>query len=258
MTTEEQIRKMYEGRLNSQKTQLQDDYNKAVTNLDAQKQQNQETTDANLNRTAVEANKRAMNDAEYYAASGLTSGARAQARMARDNQVAADMATIRAAQQAADADIERERGLLAKEYDTAIRKAQSDNDMELAEALYKQAQADEERLTAKQKADNDRALDAAKLLAEELGDYTSLGKLYGWTPEQIASLNKLYMQNPVEPVEPEIYNHHNESFVEIPERGRVSYSELKELVDKGLVEEAVVNGKIVYTWLGGYDPYAML
>ena len=197
MNTEEQIRKMYEGKLNSQKTQIQADYDKAVTNLDAQKQKNQETTDAKLNRTAVEANKRAMNDAEYYAASGLTSGARAQARMARDNQVAADMATIRAAQQAADADIERERGLLAKEYDTAIRKAQSDNDMNLAEALYKQAQADEERLTAKQKADNDLALEAAKLLADELGDYTSLGKLYGWTPEQIASLNKLYMQGSV-------------------------------------------------------------
>ena len=181
-TTEDQIKQMYEAQLKSQNEQLTNDYNAAASNLDAQKQQNQQATDANLNRTAVEAQKRALNDEEYYAAAGLTSGARAQAKMARDNQLASDLATIRAAQQAADADAERQRGLLAQEYDSAIRKAQADNDLALAQELYKQAVADEERLRTEQK-------EAAQLLAKNTGDYSLYGQLYGLTPEQIAKLN---------------------------------------------------------------------
>ena len=48
--------------------------------------------------------------------------------------------------------IERERGLLAKEYAAAIRQAQADNDIARAEALYEQAQREEERLLAQQEA----------------------------------------------------------------------------------------------------------
>lgn len=185
MASEEQIRKMYESSLGAQKNKLQADYESAATDLDVQKEKNQQTTDANLRQTAAEAKQRTMNDTEYYAAAGLTSGAKAQARMARDNQLAADLAAIRAAQQAADADIERRRGLLAKEYNNEIRQAQANNDLALAEALYEQARSDEEQMRTSQ-------LASAKMLAEELGDYTELGRYYNWSPEVIEYLNELY------------------------------------------------------------------
>lgn len=185
MASEEQIRKMYESSLGAQKNKLQADYESAATDLDVQKEKNQQATDANLRQPAAEAKQRTMNDTEYYAAAGLTSGAKAQARMARDNQLAADLATIRAAQQAADADIERRRGLLAKEYNNEIRQAQENNDLALAEALYDQARYDEEQMRTGQ-------LASAKMLAEELGDYTELGRYYNWSPEVIEYLNELY------------------------------------------------------------------
>ena len=184
MTTEEQIKKMYEGQLNSQKEQLATDYQNAISNLDTQKETAQKKTDENLNRTAVEAQKAAVSNEEYYNASGLSSGAKAQARLSQENQALANMTAIRTAQQEADAQIERSRGLLAKEYESAIRKAQADNDLELAKALYEEAQRQEEKLRAEQEA-------AASIMAQG-GDYSRYGELYGLTADEIAKLNKTY------------------------------------------------------------------
>lgn len=184
MTTEEQIKKMYEGQLNSQKEQLATDYQNAISNLDTQKEIAQKQTDENLNRTAVEAQKAAVSNEEYYNASGLSSGAKAQARLSQENQALANMTAIRTAQQEADAQIERSRGLLAKEYESAIRKAQADNDLELAKALYEEAQRQEEKLRAEQEA-------AASIMAQG-GDYSRYGELYGLSGDEIAKLNSSY------------------------------------------------------------------
>lgn len=180
-TTEEKIAKMYEAQLKSQKEQIGTDYDQAVSDLDAQQQKNQQITDANLNRTAVEAQKAAVNNAELHNAYGLSSGTRAQARLAQENQLQADMTALRAAQQNADADTERQRSLLAKEYASAIRQAQAENDLAKAQALYAAAEEEEERLLAKQEA-------AAKLMADA-GDYSRLGTLYGLSKNEIAALS---------------------------------------------------------------------
>lgn len=208
-TSEDMIKQMYEAQLKSQNQQLTNDYNKVASDLDVQKQQNQQATDTNLNRTAVEAQKRAMSDAEYYAAAGLTSGAKAQARMARENQLMSDMATIRAAQQTMDAEIERQRGLLAKEYDSAIRQAQAENDIAKAQALYEEAEKRDAQLLQRQQK-------AASLLGAA-GDFSMHGTAYGLTPEQIASLQKKYA-----------LEHGN-----VPE-GYISREELEEIL-KGLL-----------------------
>lgn len=180
-TTEEQIKKMYESQLNSQKEQLTTDYQNANSKLDEQIRQNEKAADKNLNRTAVEALKAAVSNEEYYNASGLSSGARAQARLSQENQALANMTAIRTAQQEADAQVERSRSLLAKEYESAIRKAQADNDMELAKALYERAKQEEERLRAEREA-------AASLMAQS-GDYTRYGELYGLSPQEVSKLN---------------------------------------------------------------------
>lgn len=183
-TTEDMIKQMYESQLASQKEQLATDYAAADSRLTAQQQQNQKVTDENLNRTAVEAQKDAINRAEYYAAAGLTSGARAQARLAQDTQLQANLTAIRTAQQAADAETERQRSLLSQEYAAAIRKAQSENDMKKAQALYESAKEAEQQLRAQQEA-------AAGLMAQS-GDFSRLAAIYGLTDAEVAVLKGDY------------------------------------------------------------------
>lgn len=178
------INKMYDGSLESQKQTLASGYENNVSNIDASMEKQQKATDANLNRTYVESAKAAKNYGEVQNAYGLTSGAMAQARLAQDNQLQADLTALRAAQTDSDAQFERQRNLLAKEYSAAIAKAQADNDYQRAQALYNAAKADEDQLMQMQK-------DAGNLMAG-VGDYSILAKLYGLTDEQLALLNRKY------------------------------------------------------------------
>ena len=174
------INKMYDGSLESQKQTLASGYENNVSNIDASMEKQQKATDANLNRTYVESAKAAKNYGEVQNAYGLTSGAMAQARLAQDNQLQADLTALRAAQTDSDAQFERQRNLLAKEYSAAIAKAQADNDYQRAQALYAAAKADEDQLMQMQK-------EAGNLMAGA-GDYSILAKLYGLTDEQLALL----------------------------------------------------------------------
>lgn len=175
------IEKMYGSAMESQKQELQQNYDKNVAALDEQQKKLQKQTDANLNRTYVEAAKDKQNYNEVQNAYGLSSGAMGQARLAQDNQLQADLTALRAAQQTADAGIEQERTLLAKEFSAAIQKAQADNDLAKVQALYEQAQWEEDRLLKQQEA-------AAQLMAGT-GDYSRLAALYGLTPEEAAKLS---------------------------------------------------------------------
>lgn len=176
------INKMYDGSLESQKQTLASGYENNVSNIDASMEKQQKATDATLNRTYVESAKAAKNYGEIQNAYGLTSGAMAQARLAQDNQLQADLTALRAAQTDSDAQFERQRNLLAKEYSAAIAKAQADNDYQRAQALYAAAKADEDQLMQMQK-------DAGNLMAG-VGDYSILAKLYGLTDEQLALLKR--------------------------------------------------------------------
>lgn len=179
--SDEYINKMYDANLGSQKQTLEMNYNQNVANLDRAQKNARAQTDTNLNRTYVEAAKAAKNYGEVQNAYGLTSGAMAQARLARDNQLNADMTALRGVQMNADAEIDRNRALLAQQYQSEIAKAQADNDMARAEALYKDASTKEERLLQQQEA-------IAKIFADKQGDYSYYQKLYGLTEEQMAQL----------------------------------------------------------------------
>ncbi len=190
---EEKIAKMYDSQLASQKERLTQDYDAAGSNLDAQQQAAQKQTEKNIGIVKADAQRAAMSDAEYYAASGLTSGARAQARLARDNQLQANVTALRTAQQETDAAVERQRGLLAKEYASAIRQAQAENDLQKAQALYEQAEKEEAALRAAQqaKAASEQALFESRLKAAEAygeneGDYSLYYKMLGLTDEDMA------------------------------------------------------------------------
>ena len=177
---EDYIKNMYDSQLKSEKETLTQNYEQNAAELERQQEAAKKQKDEDLTRTYVEAAKTQKNYNEVQNAYGLTSGAMAQARLAQDNQLQADMTAIRTAQQSIDADVEREKGLLAKEYASAIAKAQANNDIARAEALYQQAQLEDERLQEKQ-------LAAANLMAGA-GDYSLIAQLYGLTPEQVAKL----------------------------------------------------------------------
>ncbi len=177
----EYITKMYESALESQKQGLAQDHEKNQAALDAQQKKLQQQTDENLIRTYVEAAKAQQNHNEVQNAYGLSSGAMGQARLSQDNQLQADLTALRKAQLDADAGIERERAVLAKEYEAAIRKAQAESDLAKVQALYEQAQREEDRLLKQQEA-------AANLMAGQ-GDYSRLAALYGLTPEEVAKFS---------------------------------------------------------------------
>lgn len=185
---EDYINKMYDSNLESQKAQLESANAQASADLDTQQEAAKKKADAALARTYVEAQKQQKNYAEVQNAYGLTSGAMAQAKLAQNNQLQSDMATIRAAQQEIDAEIEQQRGLLAQQYAQAIAEAQSNNDLARAQALYEEAKAQETQLLQRQK-------EAAALMAQA-GDYSLYKVLYGLTDEQVATLNGTQLPPP--------------------------------------------------------------
>lgn len=186
-TTEDQIKKLYSSQLASQQEQLKQGYLQADAEYAAEKDKAAKTAAQNINLTKLEAQQAAVNDTELHAASGLTSGARAQARLARDNQLQADLTALRAQQQEVDADIERQRTLLSQQYQSAIREAQAENDYAKAQALYEEARRKQDALVAQQQVQNEYALQAAKLMAEA-GDYTRLAAIYGLSQSELAAL----------------------------------------------------------------------
>jgi len=190
-TTEDQIKKMYSSQLASQQEQLKQGYLQADAEYAAEKEKAQKITDANLTRTAVEAQKAAVNNAELHNAYGLSSGTRAQARLAQENQLQADLTALRMQQQELDTDVERQHTLLSQQYQSAIREAQAENDLAKAQALYEEAQRQQDALLAQQQAaaaqKQAQALEAAKLMADA-GDYTRLAAIYGLSPAELKVL----------------------------------------------------------------------
>ena len=177
----EYIRKMYESQLQSQKDTLTSNYQQALSDIDATRKTADQQLDKNLNTTAVEAQRAQKNYNEVQNAYGLSSGAMAQARLAQDNQLQADLTTLRTAHQTADAELERERALLGQQYAAAISQAQAENDMAKAQALYEEAKERDAQLTARQQS-------AAQLMAQ-VGDFSLYGQAYGLTPDQISALS---------------------------------------------------------------------
>jgi hypothetical protein len=187
---EEPIRKMYESNLASNKSQLESDYNQNLSNLGAEEsklgqiyyeQQRQAQAESDRNRHAFQ---------EYANARGLNSGTGGQAELARSNQLSANLNALRQSEAEKRAEVERQRQLLGQQYQQAIQKAQADNDLNLAKALYEEAVRVDESITSAAQADADRALQifnmlnntalsAAGAYASNNGDMSLYEKLLG-------------------------------------------------------------------------------
>lgn len=194
---EEMIRKMYEASLAANKSQLESDYNQNLSNLDSEastigstyyEQQRQAQAQSDRNRQAFQ---------EYANARGLNSGTGGQAELAQQNQLAANMNNLRQSEAEKRSEIERQRQLLGQQYQSAIQKAQADNDLNLAKALYEEAVRVDESLTSAAKADADRALQMFNILNSTVmssadSNASAYAELLGISGGNTEQLNEMY------------------------------------------------------------------
>lgn len=164
------INKLYDETQNKQKQMLTDAYNVTNKTLDAEKQNVQQQTDNNLQRTNVEAQR----VSQQYKPAPMSSAARQQAALTMENQQKKNTQMIQSQQQAADAEYERLRKLYADQFSAEIKKAQADNDIARAEQLYAAAKAKDDELRAfSQKMG---ALDNQALIDQIYNNATESGK----------------------------------------------------------------------------------
>ena len=95
------------------------------------------------------------------------------------------------------AEIERKRHLLGQQYQSAIQKAQADNDLNLAKALYEEAVRVDESLTSAAKADADRALQMFNILNSSVmssadSNASAYAELLGISGGNTEQLNEMY------------------------------------------------------------------
>lgn len=146
----EYIKQLYGTSGDAQKQMLQNHYTQNTGALNQAQQNAQQQTQTNLNRTNVEAD-RAASDYMKNSGRNMSAGANAQAALSQNVTKQANVTDLQKKQSAVDAQIERQRQLLAQQYEAAIKQAQADNDMQKAQALYDAAKREEEQLMAYRK-----------------------------------------------------------------------------------------------------------
>ena len=136
------INKLYDNNTDAAKKLLQESYTDNTGVLNTEKNRVQQQTQENVNRTQVEA--QAAQD--KYTGPKLSFGAQQQEALNRGNARQANVTDLQQKQSDADAEIERQRQILASQYSAAIKKAQADNDMQKAQELYNAAKEEEAKL----------------------------------------------------------------------------------------------------------------
>lgn len=136
------INKLYDSNTDAAKKLLAENYTDNTGFLNTEQNRVQQQTQENVNRTQVEA--QAAQD--KYTGPKLSLGASQQEALSRGNTQQANVTDLQQKQSEADAEIERQRQLLASQYSAAIKKAQADNDMQKAQELYNAAKEEEAKL----------------------------------------------------------------------------------------------------------------
>lgn len=209
----EYIRKMYEQQLEANKAQLENDYNQNVSNLAGEESKIGSNYYEQRRQTQANADRAQASYNEMANASGLNSGAGGQAQLARSNQLQSDLTALGNAEAQNRAEIERQRTLLGQQYQNAIRQAQAENNMELAQRLYQEATRVDESIIDASKNDSSRALEILNMMLSQVssernlasedarqaaeiaaaaGKYGLYGKLYGLSDDVIKRLEEIY------------------------------------------------------------------
>lgn len=150
LNEDQYINTIYDKTKDTQKQMLQDNYTLNNGTLDTAKQDVQNQTGTNLNRTYVEAAKQA---GIYGGGTGqkMSEGAAQQAALTQGITKQQNVTDLQSKQNQAEIEIDRQRQLLGQQYAAEIKKAQANNDMERAQALYDAAKKEDEQLLAYKK-----------------------------------------------------------------------------------------------------------
>ena len=174
------LNKVYDANYQAQQASLRQDLDQKLSDLEAQQAQTRLKTDQDLNSAYTASLMAARNAAERQNASGMGSGTAAQAGLARELGLQQDMTNLRKLQLEKDAQAGIKAYGVNDAYRKALEKANAENELKRAQALYKAAEDNEVSLIDQQKW-------IGNLLAQQ-GDDSVLHKLYGFTPEQLARM----------------------------------------------------------------------
>ena len=180
LKNEEDINKIYDAKLESQKQEAEIAHKESMSELDAQQEAAVRETDKNLTNAYVDALKKNKNYQEVQNAYGQGSGASIRARLARETGLTEKLTDLRKLQLGKDAETELKKADLTHALGETISKAQGDIDKERNQELYDAAEDEEQALIEEQKT-------VGNLLAKQ-NNYSVLGKLYGLSQDQIHRL----------------------------------------------------------------------
>lgn len=165
LNEEQYINKLYDTNMGNQKQVLQENYDANKGLLDAAQEGTQKQTAQFVNRTEVEGQKAAS----QYGSGGVSAGAQAQVDLTRENARRRNVNTLQETQNSADMEYQRRRQLMARQFETEIRQAQAENNMQKAQALLEAARKEDAKLLELQK-------QGAALMAEK-GDNSILNQI---------------------------------------------------------------------------------
>lgn len=163
------LQTLYDANLRASQAAVDKQYAGYEAALDAEKEKAQLAAYKSMTQEAVNAQRaqRAWNEAQ--SAYGLSSGAQGQVAVSRANQTQADISAIQAAQQAADAEIERQRTQYKEQYAAALLEAAANNDTQRAQALYEEMVRQDNALTEQRQQNTEWALSYLNGRAENAG-----------------------------------------------------------------------------------------
>lgn len=189
LKNEQAVNDIYDKQLESKLLSLQMENEKAVSDLEAKQRQQQAETDSRLTDAYVDGLRKLKNYQEVQTAYGQGSGTAAAARIAGDTELQRNLTDLRRKQMEADANTGMQRFDIFNTYRNRVDEETRDINRQRAEALFKAADDNENNLYETQ-------LQIGQELAKD-GDYSILGKLYGWTDDQIDRVMKRGKYAPV-------------------------------------------------------------
>lgn len=161
------LNQLYAAQLEAQKAALKDAYEKNLSSLDAEQEKLGANYQSARNQTAAQSALSQQRFNETAAAYGLNTGTAGQAALSYSNQLQEDISSLQAAESAANAEIERQRTTLSKEYQNAMVQAQATNNYELFQALYQEAVRVDQALQQQSQFNSQQALQQYQMLLDK-------------------------------------------------------------------------------------------
>lgn len=146
------IEEIYKAQLDAATAELKGAYDRNMADIDAAKAKIPAFYQQQRNRAASDAAVTAQNFNEYAAASGLSSGANAQAQLAMNNQLTSGLSSLSQSEAEAMATLETERAKITADYQSAVARAIAEGNAAKAQALYEEAMRVDELIRAEEAA----------------------------------------------------------------------------------------------------------